>query len=83
MRRKLRENRYKGGWRDEDMDFLLTKLEEEVGELLEVVRAGNQDKLAVQDALDEAADVANMAMMIADRFSIRAPRGAADATGTP
>lgn len=63
MRRKLRENRFKGGWRHEDLEFLLDKLQEEVDELRAAITC---EPRLFRDIEDEAADVGNMAMMLAD-----------------
>ena len=71
MRRKLRENRYKGGWQEETSEFLLNKLGEEVEELTEAIQADNLSRFDLRDVIDEAADVGNMAMMLADWFEQR------------
>lgn len=70
MRRKLRENRYKDGWQGETLAYLVDKLQEEVDELVELVISDNLHPSDIIEALDEAADVANMAMMVADRFRL-------------
>lgn len=59
MERKLKANDHKGGWRDCSMDYLFRRLREEMDEL--ALAEGD-------DIIDEAADVANFAMMIADRL---------------
>lgn len=64
MKKKLRENRFKGGWRDESLAFLLDKLNEEVQELADAL--SSYSPADMEDVFDEAADVGNMAMMIAD-----------------
>jgi hypothetical protein len=61
MERKLRENDHKPGWRGEDAGALLERVDDEIDELKRAV--GVRPPLVV---LDEAADVANMAMMVAD-----------------
>lgn len=74
MESELRENDYKGSWKDCDIYYLRKKLEEEVGELLEAagtyLNCKNQVKNAHEQQrkhiLSEAADVGNIAMMIAD-----------------
>jgi NTP pyrophosphatase (non-canonical NTP hydrolase) len=65
MEKKLRENDHKGGWIDEDVDWLFTRLEEEAGELYTSNLTGptEEDRKKIGE---EAADVANFAMMIAD-----------------
>lgn len=66
MERELRENEHKGGrdaWRKCYAEDLLDRVKEETNELAgEVCRL----KPDPQRALSEAADVANMAMMVAD-----------------
>lgn len=64
MRAKLIENRHKGGWRNCSVSALLRRVHEELGELVEAVM--NDEAMEHIDA--EAADVANMAMMVADVF---------------
>ncbi len=60
MEGKLKQNDYKGGWLGCDILELLFSLEEEVRELKRAIRDGG-------DLGEEAADVANYAMMIADK----------------
>lgn len=67
MENKLKENDHKGGWGDCDLQYLYTRLGEETKELLNELQAfvygeNNHDKV-----ISEAADIANFAMMIADR----------------
>lgn len=61
MEKELKENDYKGGWKDCNLVFLADKLYEEVQEL--IYEAGRDSKKRI---LSEAADVGNIAMMIAD-----------------
>jgi len=56
MEKKLRENDYKKHWSNCDHQYLLNRLKEEVTEL----------EKPMWDVIEEAADVANFAMMIAD-----------------
>lgn len=65
MRRKLRKNAHKKSWQDPEVTvwYLFDRLEQEVKELKEAIISGI-DELAI---IDEAADVGNMAMMIADK----------------
>lgn len=75
MEEKLQQNDHKGGWSECSLLWLMNKLNEEVGELSEQVGPmylpGGQeiggDYLDAQILEREAADVANLAMMIADR----------------
>jgi len=60
MLERLRANRWKGGWKDESFHYLLGKLMAEVIEVAEAVRC-NKSQVTY-----ECADVANIAMMIAD-----------------
>lgn len=61
MELQLRANDHKGGWDKCSRDFFIKKLDEEVRELVEALRADD-----VADILGEAADVGNVAMMISD-----------------
>jgi hypothetical protein len=58
MEAKLRENDWKGGWENCTLQYLFEKLDEEIHEL----SACSTDV----EVIEEAADVANIAMMIAD-----------------
>jgi NTP pyrophosphatase (non-canonical NTP hydrolase) len=67
MVRKLDKNALKGHWRDGvSVHYLLTRLEEEVKELRAAVTDGTPSRI-----LDEASDVANFAMFVADIYSNR------------
>ena len=72
MEERLRANDHKGGWDECGTPWLLKRLRDEVNELAGVVNAEpipyRGGALAVWrgNALHEAADVANFAMMIAD-----------------
>ena len=63
MEARLRANDHKGGWQRCSIDWLLARLIQEAGELAEEVIA----EITEKGVLYEAADVANFAMMIADR----------------
>jgi NTP pyrophosphatase (non-canonical NTP hydrolase) len=80
MERELRTNDYKGGWKDDQAWKLVPRVNEEAQELRDLVRDAKLGTIAAAD-LDqpfgcfatlreavgsEAADVANMAMMVAD-----------------
>lgn len=61
MSNKLQGNRHKGSWSGEELSWLLYRLKEEVEELaVEVLK--HPDPIYI---IEEAADVANFAMMIA------------------
>lgn len=66
MEMTLKENDHKGGWGAEQctMDYLTGRLQEEVNELVSSLESGRKEEI-----IRECADVANFAMMIADRIS--------------
>jgi len=61
MEQKLARNDWKCGWNNEPQEWLFERLLHEVGELAEAI--GKMDSQAI---IEEAADVANFAHMIAD-----------------
>ncbi len=64
MEAKLRVNDHKGHWANsdgQDFDWFMQKLKGEIEELEEALISGNE-----MDVLEEAADIGNFAMMIAD-----------------
>jgi hypothetical protein len=78
MERKLRANDHKGGWGDEDRDWLIGRIKDETKELEEIVNLHESPTVeqshdvlfwrnVEQRVLDEAVDVANFALMVADR----------------
>lgn len=67
MQAKLADNRDRPHWRKADANFLLGRLLEEVAELSRAERSGNETATWA-----EAADVANLAAMLADNVG-RAP----------
>jgi hypothetical protein len=89
MEQKLRENDHKGGWDQESKHWLLGRLKEETSELDNAIcdwactKIGSQgEREATVVVGREAADVANFAMMIADRCgSLRAAVSPAATTG--
>jgi hypothetical protein len=62
MEQKLRANDHKDGWHDCEIDWLFDRLSEEAGELRLALQ--HRKGLAI---IDECTDVANFAMMLADR----------------
>ena len=62
MEEVLRDNDFKGGWDNCSNSYLIAKLNEEVDEL----KAAIWKDLDAQTIIKETADVANIAMMIAD-----------------
>ena len=63
MEEQLKENDFKGGWRDDAVSHLFHELCEEIGELGECLI----DKDSSINIVEECADAANYIMMIADR----------------
>ncbi len=63
MLAKLRTNRDKRPWTEADVEFLYTRLWQEVNELKEALLSSKSPDRVVE----EAADLANVAMMIAGR----------------
>lgn len=69
MERKLCANERKGGWSACELSWLLRRLREETGELSGAIGSllhADLIDVRAQIVIDEAADVANFAMMIAD-----------------
>lgn len=70
MEKKLQKNDWKGGWDEMSLYELMLRLQEEVKELLwcivEALVGIKQDKTP-NDVINECCDVANFAMMIADK----------------
>lgn len=64
MERKLAENDHKGGWHNADTIYLLKRLEEELQELQEAALLNYEN----EKVISESVDVANFAMMIADKY---------------
>lgn len=69
MERTLTRNDYKGGWRHCQARYLFRRLREEIDEMEaawnRMIKMKKQNRDAT-DVIDECADVANFAMMIAD-----------------
>jgi hypothetical protein len=61
MEKKLDKNEHKGAWEETSSWWLMRRLVDEVEELREQLRIGGP-----MEVVEEAADVANFAMMIAD-----------------
>jgi NTP pyrophosphatase (non-canonical NTP hydrolase) len=75
MEKELVENIYKGGWDDANLLWLQARLSEELGELSRLLVRfhwptggviSGENTTVKRRAIEEAADVANFAMMIAD-----------------
>lgn len=82
MENKLARNRHKGnreGWINDDPESLLKRLREETRELetamsvakVRMWEGRSNASHAANDVADEAADIANFAMMIADWYNAR------------
>lgn len=65
MERQLQENDHKSGWDTLSLKWLLNRLRQETQELERAIAKGT-------GITDEAADVANFAMMIADNSAVDA-----------
>lgn len=63
MAQELDNNRHKGGWQRSSAFYLLKRLREEIEELENAAYTGTGDEV-----LSEAADVANFAYMLADKY---------------
>jgi hypothetical protein len=72
MEMKLAKNDDRDGWRHERFSYLLTRLKDEVEELetLLQISGGSTDNMA--QIMEESADIANFAMMIADKIASEA-----------
>lgn len=66
MEETLQANDHKGGWQNETNEWLLNKLDEEVAEL----KAELDETVHPELLGSEAADVANLAMFIADNNGV-------------
>jgi NTP pyrophosphatase (non-canonical NTP hydrolase) len=69
MERKLQLNAHKGHWGGCPVEWLLTRLREEVDELETALREGRPAKVVQY----ETADIGNFAMMIADNYAPPTP----------
>lgn len=66
MERKLRQNDYKGGWKQMSVDEMLERLDEEVEELKKALHPMRKEN--PQRVFKEAVDVANFCLFIADNL---------------
>jgi len=64
MKEKLDENKSKGGWDSVDTSWLWMRLQKEMSELYSALNSSEPNP---EEMVRECADVANFAMMIADR----------------
>jgi hypothetical protein len=70
METRLKANDHKGGWENDPVDYLLARIEQEATEVFHATGSPG----SLEKVIEEAADVANFAMMIADnmrRFLIK------------
>lgn len=76
MESVLRKNDYNGGWHDDSFEFLLDKiLFEEIKELKDAIECLMMGSIhgeasmveLIDNVVNESADIANLAMMIADK----------------
>jgi len=65
MERTMRKHDLKKGdsWTDCDIEFLITKLKEEFGEVITSIDSEQSPKIS-KDTIDELVDLANIAMML-------------------
>ena len=61
MEERLRENDYRGTWKNERPEYLTKQLIKNLDDLLEAMKSGNMATIPI-----ECADIANYCMMIAD-----------------
>jgi len=66
MEKKLKKNDHKGGWSEDMLPYLGKRFGEEVNEFIDAMYSNN-----AEGTINEAADVANFAMMIADILAKR------------
>jgi NTP pyrophosphatase (non-canonical NTP hydrolase) len=82
MERQLADNDWKGGWGNEDPFPLLKRINQELEELTYEMNVFDASESAREKIKEEAADVANFCMMIADIYSRIGVREYADATNS-
>lgn len=76
MEQRLTKNDHKGGWEDDSDKYLIERLEEELLELKQAIIAVETNnsswmrQILRRNIRNEAADVANFAMMIADNADL-------------
>lgn len=63
MEAKLAKNDHKGGWGSCELQYLSMRLTQERKELTEAIKSKDKQRI-----IDECADIANFALMIADKF---------------
>lgn len=66
MAAKLKANDHKGGWIHESSSYFVKRLADEWRELAHVIDLATMHEASPQDIIDECADIANYAMMLAD-----------------
>lgn len=63
MESKLKVNDHKGGWYSCNLNYLSKRLTQERKELYDAIKSDDKERV-----ISECADIANFAMMIADKF---------------
>jgi len=63
MEDKLKKNDFKGGWDGCEVIYLIERIKSETQELIEAMIIKENEK----NIIEECADIANFAMMIADK----------------
>lgn len=67
MSQKMNQNDWKPGWHQDSLLALLLRLKEETAELEQlVIEASPTSPVNIEQIINESADIANFAMMIAD-----------------
>ena len=61
MTHKLQLNDHKGSWKNCSNEYLLTRLKQELDELIEAMTPDGLNKIDEEAVINEAADVANFA----------------------
>ncbi len=67
MLEELKNNMHKGGWENDSKESLFRRVGEELEEFLDEMAYVGTDGFSAEKITSEAADVANMIMMVADR----------------
>lgn len=67
MEKKLQENDHKKSWTEYEDDYLITRMEQEMDELMKAIIDLKYGKGSPEEVIKEAADVSNISMFIADK----------------
>jgi len=69
MEQKLRENDHKANWTGCGIEYLMERLVQEYGELVEATWDLRKENGSPEEVIKEAADIANFCLFIADNAS--------------